>query len=148
MKEIKISMGGSSGQGSMVFAILLAALGFHNLFEGVDRGRIFDYIAAIVQISLAGYFALDWYRYWRGYDTMTFDSEAYQIREHGVVTATGRFDELKEIVQDGRGYTVTLRDGRQYRVLRKVMDPELVATLDPIQQKQKSCEVTGDNVSR
>jgi hypothetical protein len=142
-------MGGSSGQAAMVIAVLWAVLGFRNLFEGIDRGRIMDYILSVIPISLAACFALEWYRYWRGYYTMVFDSEAYQIRKRGAVTTTGRFDDLKEITQDGRGYTLTQKDGSQYRVLRKVMDSELVHTLDSIQQKQDtSCEATGDHVSR
>jgi hypothetical protein len=148
MKEIKISMGGSSGQGSMVIATLLIALAIHNIFQGIDRGRTSDYIGAVIQISFGGYFALDWFRYWRGVYTMVFDSENYQIREYGIVTATGKFCNMNEIEQDGRGYTVTLENGKQYRVLRKVMDSQLAATLDSVQQKKqnKSCEATGDNV--
>lgn len=80
----------------MVIAILLAVVGFHHLFEGIDRGRIFGYLASVVQIALAGYFALDWYRYSCGYYAMSFNSNAYEIRERESVITTGMFSDLKE----------------------------------------------------
>lgn len=128
-------MGESSAQGSLVIAILLMALAVHNLFQGIDRGGIFDYIAAAIQIGFAGYFFLKWYRYWRGFHTMVFDSETYQIRENGIVTEAGSFCNLRVIDQDGRGYTITLESGNPYRLLRKDLDSELVAALDSVRQR-------------
>ena len=135
MKEINISLGGSSGQGSLIIGLLVAALGVHNLTEGIDRGRIPDYIVAIIQLSLAGFFLFDWYRYKSGFYKMRFDSGGYEILTNGIATCSGKFRELMQINQDGRGYTISLPSGTQYRLLRRAMDAELQRTLDAVQQQ-------------
>ena len=141
MKEINISSGGSSGQGSLIIGLLIAALGIHNLTEGIDRGRAQDYIAAIIQMSLSGYFLLHWYRYKSGFHKMRFNSDGYEIRTNGIMKCSGKFRQLTEITQDGRGYTITIPSGTQFRLLRKAMDSELQRVLDTAQQQ---AEQVGD----
>lgn len=135
-KEIRISSGTSSGQSSLVIAILLAALGSHNLFQAISRGRIADYITFVIEFFAFCYFSLDWWRYRSGYCLMAFDQDCYEIRENGSVTTSGKFNELREIDLDGRGYTIMTQDLRRFRILRKVMDVELQRTLDSVQAQQ------------
>ena len=136
MKEIRVSPGTSSGQSSLVIAILLATLGAHNLFQAIHRGGVADYFISAIQLSIFCYFFLDWWRYHNGYCLMAFDQESYEIRENGCVTTSGKWSQLGEISQDGRGYTIATHDGRRFRLLRKVMDVELQRILDSFQARQ------------
>jgi hypothetical protein len=139
-REIRISPGTSSGQSSLAIAILLAALGAHNLFQAISRGGIADYIISVIQFFICGYFFIDWWRYRSGCWVMAYDQDCYEIRENGCVTTSGKFNELREIDQDGRGYTITTQDAHRFRLLRKVMDVELQRTLDSRRAEQIAVE--------
>lgn len=77
----------------------------------------------------------NWYRYKSGFYKMRFDSDGYEILRKGIVTCSGKFRELSRITQDGRGYTISLSSGNQYRLLRRAMDTELQSVLDSAQQQ-------------
>jgi hypothetical protein len=84
---------------------------------------------------MAGYFALNWHRYFKGHYSMGYDSESYEIRVRGIIATTGSFHDLKNIAQDGRGYTITCYDNSQYRILRKDMNLEFQSTLNSNQEE-------------
>ena len=137
MKEVKISPGGSSGQSSLIIAVLLGLTGFYHLFQEFDHGRILGYIFSVFQIALACYFFFGWYRYSNGCCKFAFDFSVYEIREDGIVTASGHLSQLTNIIQDGRGYTVTGSNGHRYRLLRKDLDIELQSALDFVQKESR-----------
>lgn len=64
---------------------------------------------------------------------MAFDFDSYEIRTNGIATCAGKFRDLTEITQDGRGYTIRIPSGARYRILRRTMDRELQRTLDAAQ---------------
>ena len=144
MKEIKISAGGLSGQVFLIFGLFAIVIAVHSLSEGVERGSFLPYIGSIIQLCLASHFFFHWYQYWSGSNTMAFHSDDFEIRKNGIATYSGKFMDLSQITQDGRGYTITIPSGTNYRLLRKAMDAELQSALDTVQQQQAEQGGDGD----
>lgn len=115
--------------------LLLAGLGAHNLYQGLNRGHISDFIICVIQLFLCGYYFFEWFRYRSGYFTLAFDQGVFEIRKSGVVIQAASISDLK-IDQDGRGYTVTCGDDRRFRLLRKDMDAELQGILDSVKAER------------